>query len=89
MVKKGFTHSERKKRLKWQILCYVYFHIKMWKNIKPKKQGIWDFPCSLIVKTPCSTEGAWVRSLLSELRSHMLAAWPKKKKKKRQDIQRN
>lgn len=60
----------------------LFFSHKNVEKHKTKKQGTWDFPCSPIVKTPCSTQGAWVRSLLSELRSHMVAARPKKKKKK-------
>ena len=40
-----------------------------------------DFPGSPVIKTLPSNAGVQVRSLVGELRSHMLLAWPKKKKK--------
>ena len=32
----------------------------------------WDFPGGLVINTLRSTTGAWVQSLVGELRSHML-----------------
>ena len=40
-----------------------------------------DFPGSPVIKTLPSNAGVQVRSLVGELRSHMLLAWPKKKEK--------
>ena len=39
----------------------------------------WNFPGSPMVKTVLPLQGAWVWSLVGELRSHMLCGWPKKK----------
>ena len=41
-----------------------------------------DFPGSPVIKTLPSKAGMRVRSLIGELRSHILLAWPKKKRKK-------
>ena len=42
-----------------------------------------DFPGSPVIKTLPSKAGMRVRSLIGELRSHILLAWPKKKKKEK------
>ena len=41
-----------------------------------------DFPGHLVVKTPASPAGAWVPSLVRELKFHMPCNEAKKKKKK-------
>ena len=42
-----------------------------------------DFPGSPVIKTLPSKAGMPVRPLIGELRSHILLAWPKKKRKKK------
>ena len=45
--------------------------INLWEEeeIRSKEQG--KLPGSPVVKTPFSIQGAWVRSLVGDLRSHM------------------
>ena len=42
----------------------------------------WDFPSGPVVKTVLPLQGAWLQSLVQELRFHMLQCSQKKKKQK-------
>ena len=44
-----------------------------------------DFPGGPVVESSLPMQWAWVRSLVGELRSHMLWGMAKKKKKKKRD----
>ena len=47
-----------------------------------KSQDLTELGTSLVVNSALSMQGAWVQSLVRELRSQMLAAYQKKKKKR-------
>ena len=49
----------------------------------PERRLHWDFPSGPVVKTVLPLQGAWLQSLVQELRFHMLQCSQKKKKKKR------
>ena len=49
--------------------------------VKYTYENVWDFAGGPVVKTPLPLQGAWVQSLVGELKSLLLCGVAKKKKK--------
>ena len=66
----------------YSTICQQYLHKIRGKNLKItifKNLFSWEFPGSPGVRLHASNTGAWVLSLVRELRSHMLQSRAKKK----------
>ena len=50
----------------------------------PERRLHWDFPSGPVVKTVLPLQGAWVQSLVQELRFHMLQCSQNKTKKQKE-----
>ena len=56
--------------------------------VKYTYENVWDFAGGPVVRTPLPLQGAWVQSLVGELKSLMLCGVAKKKKKTIADMNR-